>query len=354
MRHLGSVLVLFLFACGGNDLWELEELDDSQGISLRLPAEDIPAASESQNCFFMKVPDINNGQPIYISRFHSAINPGSHHMNVFRVRTIKNLKPTDGEPVKIGPYDATLVRGYDDFFNNPCWGSSNWSDWPLVANSQNSDEANPYTDWVLPEGVAIKFEPGEEIMIQTHYVNTTIQPTVGGGKVGINFHKFQGSGTPIEMGSLFATKQSIRVCRSTGTARYTGACNFPGDHQTTISAANGHFHSRGKRFTMYTWDGRDEAPPAARDMFYESLQWDHPPMTTNIERKAPMGGGIRYTCEFQWIPPTPGTCEEVDAKDPEKAGDCCYTFGGNTDVGEHCNVFLYYYPRVDDGDVFCN
>jgi len=25
----------------------------------------------------------------------------------------------------------------------------------------------------------------------------------------------------------------------------------------------------------------------------------------------------------------------------------------DTDIGEHCNVFLYYYPRVDS-DVFCN
>ena len=31
---------------------------------------------------------------------------------------------------------------------------------------------------------------------------------------------------------------------------------------------------------------------------------------------------------------------------------CLAGFGGNTDVGEHCNVFLYYYPKVDT-DVFC-
>jgi hypothetical protein len=27
---------------------------------------------------------------------------------------------------------------------------------------------------------------------------------------------------------------------------------------------------------------------------------------------------------------------------PLKQGDCWYSFGGITDVGEHCNVFLYY------------
>ena len=43
----------------------------------------------------------------------------------------------------------------------------------------------------------------------------------------------------------------------------------------------------------------------------------------------------------------------MNAKDPEQAGDCCYVFGGNTDVGEHCNVFVYYYPKLST-DVFCN
>ena len=66
-----------------------------------------------------------------------------------------------------------------------------------------------------------------------------------------------------------------------------------------------------------------------------------------------VGGGIWWDCAYQWTQPTVSTCDDVNAKDPQHQGDCCYVFGGNTDVGEHCNVFVYYYPKVDT-NVFCN
>ena len=75
-------------------------------------------------------------------------------------------------------------------------------------------------------------------------------------------------------------------------------------------------------------------------------------MSFDLDLKPPSGGGIWWDCQYEWRPPASG-CEVVDAKDKQKQGDCCYTFGGNTDVGEHCNVFLYYYPKLDT-DVFCN
>ena len=59
-----------------------------------------------------------------------------------------------------------------------------------------------------------------------------------------------------------------------------------------------------------------------------------------------------WNCSYQWALPASG-CGVVNEKDPEQAGDCCYTFGGNTSVGEHCNVFVYYYPKTLS-DVFCN
>ncbi len=37
---------------------------------------------------------------------------------------------------------------------------------------------------------------------------------------------------------------------------------------------------------------------------------------------------------------------------PEDQQDCCYTFGPQVDRNEHCNIFVYYYPRADD--VSCN
>lgn len=355
---MSPLLALGLSACSEEkeepfEPWTLAELTPSEGFSMRIPERVLEPGQESQSCFFVRVPDINNGQPFYVSRVHTAINPGSHHFNVFRVRSIIDLNPEDGVPVKLGPYDAKLVEGTEKDYFSPCWTSSNWSDWPLVANSQNSDPANPYTEWQLPEDVAIKFIPGELLMLQPHYVNTTTQKTPHGLKAGINFHLFPGPNTPQELGTLFATQQSIRICQSNPTVSFSGTCKFPSDRNITITAANGHFHSRGKKFSIYTWDGESITSPPANEMFYQSDRWDEPPMATGLDKAAPVNGGVWWTCDYQWTNPQVG-CDVVNARDKQHADDCCYTFGAGVDMQEHCNVFLYYYPKVDEDGLFCN
>ncbi len=44
---------------------------------------------------------------------------------------------------------------------------------------------------------------------------------------------------------------------------------------------------------------------------------------------------------------SPEGCAAVDARDPQQANDCCYTFGPTVETSEHCNVFLYYYPKAE-------
>jgi len=359
MKHLYLTCALLACAplgCGDNSEedftpWVLEDLHGSAGFSLRVPLFEVPAGHESQNCYFVKVPDINgNGQDIWMDRFLAAINPGSHHVNVFRVKTIIGLDPAAGSPTMLGDYPATVIEGTDDYKHNPCWASANWADWPLIANSQHTNVGELETDWKLPENVAIRLKPGELLMLQTHYVNSTEQPTMFGAKVGINFYQRQQPGTPVEMGSLFATQQNIRICASQPNPTFSGTCRFPG--AVTIAAANGHFHKRGKSFSIFPWDGSSIDHPTKTSMFYRSDNWNDPPMATNLSVTEPANTGIWWDCEYQWQPPTEFSCDDVNAKDPLKANDCCYTFGGITDVGEHCNVFMYYYPKVES-DIFC-
>jgi hypothetical protein len=345
-------LALLLAACGHEaatfEPWEIDDLDDAQGFTLRVPTFSVPPGRESQNCYFVQVPNITSGEDIWINRVLVGLNPGSHHMNVFRVKTIKNLRPEDGTPTMLGNYPATVLEGSDDYATHPCWDSANWSDWPLVANSQNSDPDHPLTDWVLPDDVAIRLTPGETLMVQTHYVNSSDQPAEYGAKVGINFYRR--SAPAMELGTLFATQQNIRICRSSPRPTFSGTCSFP--NAVTITAANGHFHKRGDTFSIFPWDGQSTQHPDVATQFYESRNWDHPPMSTGIELPMPAHTGIWWDCAYRWQEPSAFTCADVDAKDPSPNKDCCYTFGGNTDVGEHCNVFLYYYPKVDT-DIFC-
>jgi hypothetical protein len=346
MRTLVAASALLFAGCSGPSFtaWSLEELRPEQGFGFRTPQFDVPAGSEIQDCYFVKVPDLDSGRDVWIDRTVIAINPGSHHVNVFRVKTIGGLDPARGEPFREGGTEGTVVRGGE------CFKSANWSDWPLVANSQKSNPQDPYTTWQLPDGVAQRFRPGELLMIQVHYVNATTQRTPFRGRVGINFHR-TAIPSPLELGTLFATQQSIRICRSNPRPTFHGTCSFP-PGTVRITAANGHFHSRGERFRIYAWDGRSDAPPAESARFYESLDWNDPPMASGLDVQIPEGGGIWWTCDFRWREPAVG-CAAVDAKDPQRAGDCCYTFGPEVETNEHCNVFVYYWPKAGS-DVFCN
>ncbi len=299
------------------------------GFQLEVPAFDVPQGSEVQDCYFMAVPEntLHPGEPLYIDRFTIRQNPGTHHMNVFRVGTVKDL----------GGHDGDVVRG-DAARKNPCWKSANWSDWPLVVNSQAST-GDGMVDWQLPDGVAQKFEPGELLMLQTHYVNASTQHSaLGRGKVLVNFHQIEADAVQHEMGTLFATNQNIRICPGE-TKEFTKTCNFAKSEPLHIIAANGHFHSRGTDFRAYSYDAVNDQ---RGEMFYESLVWDDPPMARDLDVTVPPMGGIEYSCGFH-----------AEADDCGNADDeCCYTFGGSVDTQEHCNLFLYYYPKQVDFGCF--
>src|SRR5262249_50278757 len=156
-----------------------------------------------------------------------------------------------------------------------------WSDWPLVANSQQSVAGHPILDWALPPDVATRLSPGEMLMLQIHYVNATDQVTPFVGRGGVNFYRSKAGDTQ-ELRTLFATQQNIRVCRSTRRRTYSGACALPaGTH--TVAAANGHFHSRGTEFRIWAWDGTSTTQPADDMKFYDSTKWAEPDMKTDLD-----------------------------------------------------------------------
>lgn len=321
---------------------DIETLTPDEGVTFYIPPFDVPPGAEQQDCYFAVVPDLNgDGSDVWIDHFKIGLRTGSHHMNIFRVKTIVNL---DGE----APADGTpggLVR------NGECFKSPNWADWPLVVNSQESSPDDPVVDWVLPEGVAQRFTPGEKLMLQVHYVNADLQSTPTGGEVKVNFYKSLQE-NPIEMGTLFATQQSIRICRDNPEVAFDSTCSFPAGQDIHIAALNGHFHSRGERFKVFTWDGVSTDPPPSTQQIYESTSWDEPPMTVGIDAVVPSGGGVWWTCEYKWEEP-PAGCDAVISRDPEQDPDCCYTFGGVVETSEHCNVFVYYWPKVDSTDITC-
>ena len=321
-----------------------------EGFQIHTNLFAVEAGKEVQNCYFYKVSDVAKlgglpeNEPVNLHRLEIVQKSGSHHMNIFRVKSIVNLDPAKGA-VQLGE------NGQGE-----CFRSSNWADWPLVANTQQAGEL----DWTFPEGVANVFRPDEWLMLQTHYVNASSQKSPEGGQVAVNFHTVTKDKVSAEMGTLFATKQSIRVCKGIPTPTFTGTCQLKGNKPATIIGANGHFHGRGKQFEIFTWDGKATLPDPTQK-FYESRVWDEPPMlrSPDLNIAVAPGGGIQYSCSYQWTPPTAeaGGCEALDKYDVEKhkdaKPDCCYTFGPIVEKNEHCNAFVYYYPKQEASDVNC-
>jgi hypothetical protein len=289
----------------------------AQGFQLGTPSFRLDPGQELQQCFFFEVP---YDEPVFVKHIEIAQNAGTHHMNIFRVRTVHDLDGTNGDAV----------------IDGECWKPTNWADWPLVVNSQNEG----HVEMSLPDGVAHRFEPREKLMLQTHYVNATTQTTPGAGQVLVNFDRAEAGSVRAELGTAFATNQSLRICPGETSKTFETTCRFAKESPVTIFGANGHFHSRGRRFTMAVFDPTEQAPAAP---FYESTAWDEPLFARNIGAAVPAQGGIRYTCEFSVGP--------NDCGDPNN--DCCFTFGGKVEFQEHCNAFVYYYPRREDTDVNC-
>ncbi|MFS8065601.1 MAG: hypothetical protein ACMG6S_04435, partial [Byssovorax sp.] len=160
-----------------SDPAKLDPPASGKGFQFETEDIEVPAGVEEQDCYFFKVSELakkgglDPSKPVHLHQVQVAQREGSHHLNIFRVKTIKGLDPAKGLVQK-------AQGGVGECFKSP-----NWSDWPLLANSQQ--EGN--IDWTYPDGVANVLQPDEWIMMQTHYVNATTQKTESTGLVRVNF-----------------------------------------------------------------------------------------------------------------------------------------------------------------------
>jgi len=324
-----ALLSLLLGACESEPALNDVSLEPpEEGFQLSVGPFDVPPGKDIQDCYFFEVP---SDEPVCVHRIVVAQNPGTHHMNMFRPDqgTIHNL---DGEP-------GDVVHGIIDDRTTPCWDSTNWADWPLLVNDQQSDYGEAPYEWTLPDSpdgpVVHVLQPHEKLMLQTHYVNATTQSGER-GLVFVNFEQVPCPGT-VEMGTIFATNQSIRVCPDNPTPEFDSACGHPFDQPVTITAANSHFHSRGRHFDLELYD---PIADSYGEPFYENTAWNDPIMATDLDVPVDPGLVLGWHCSYEYMPP-PGdlTCDDLGP-------DCCYEFGNGVDRAEHCNVFLYYYPKV--------
>jgi hypothetical protein len=275
----------------------------ASGLQLETPLFDVAPGTERQHCYWFKLPsDVD----IDVVRIEVRYLAGSHHMNLFQ--TDRDFPDGDGDCLR-GVFSPMGTNGYN-----------------LIVGSQSTS-----FDWKLPDGVAFELKARKQLMLQTHYVNASTQATrTGQGRVKINLHtQTDRSKISAHMGTVFANNVNVDIPPRESRS-FTTSCSLP--NEVKVAALTGHFHSRGKVFSV------NLAPDGinARDEIYRSRAWDEPPFQILSPAPAlPAGGALQYTCEFN----NP-TDERIK-------------FGPEVEKDEHCNLFAYVYPWESNEPRYC-
>ncbi len=266
-----------------------------EGLQIVIGPFDAPSSQEVQKNYYQKLPITED---IYVTKIEFRFNQGSHHMNIFKSDSIN------------------VPDHVENTFNAIAWES-----WDMVAASQKGD----FT-WTLPQGVAIKLNAQQQMIFQTHYVNAGTQKTPSGrGKVMINFWTIDKSEVTTLVGAVFSNNKTINIPPFTS-ATYCKVVT-PFEHDVKLLLMTGHFHSRGKTFTVGHWDGTK-----LTDTIYHSGNWSEPPILqfpTPLTIKA--GDSIAYITTY-----------ENRTEDEIK-------FGPHVEYEEHANLFTFYYPGPANG-----
>lgn len=282
----------------GRDLGPTSPGDDEvlpppdDGIQVKVTSPPVPEGKEETGCHYLKLPsDVD----LDINRFKIAVSGGSHHIHLYRAVDRKLDLPDHYET---------------------CNAAVNFDTWELVIAVQLR-----HTDWQLPPGVAFHFRAGEQILVQTHFVNVGSLDTTGEGKAYMNLHTADPGTITAHAGALFGQDRDVFVPARSETT-LSAECVFP--KSIVLMAQTGHYHFRGRRFRTYRWDDGERG-----DLIYEHEGYDDP-LFQVYDPSDPLvfaaGQGLQWEC--LWMNDTGSD----------------YEFGAFTDTNEHCNLFGFYYP----------
>src|ERR1700687_2364134 len=212
----------------------------AHGVQLTVTTGAIPKGTEETSCHYFKLPsDVD----FDVNRFQVAVSGGSHHNHLYR------------------PYDSGLDLPDG---TEVCNHAVDFDKWELVVAVQLRR-----TDWELPLGVAFHFRAGEQLLMQTHFVNVGSLETNGPGKVLMNLNAAAPSDVTDYAGAMFGQDKDVDVLpQSSPTA--AAECVFP--TALNLIGQTGHYHFRGRHFATYRWDN-----DVRGEQIYQYNGYDDPP-----------------------------------------------------------------------------
>lgn len=272
-----------------------------EGVQFKMVTT-IEAGTETERCQLIRAPE----EGMYVKREEVRFSPGSHHVLLYATP----YKEFPTEDRNGNPIDAASVH---DCTDGP---TAVWEVTGVIGGSQTYDGDSLLG--TLPDGVALKIEPGTVVLMNTHYVNASPEPLVADAR--INLYSTPEEEVEFEAGMLFYYNPYISVpANGASSARMRCAVH----RDISVIRVQSHMHRRGVNFVANLTDAEGET----LSELYTTTRWENVPAKTfdpvlHIEA----GQQIDYRCDYE---------------NPEAR----HVVQGLTSRDEMCMLIGPYYPR---------
>lgn len=257
----------------------------------------VPAGTELHRCIYAQFP-MDRGV-IAVPKVESHYTTGSHHLLAYRSEL---TAVPDGK------------SGLLDCFSS---GAS--------ADERGSyyEAQQPNEERELPKGIAHLFQPGEILILEAHYINSTDKDV--DAHVELITHTMDPNDVEQEAGTIFFNNVNIMVPPH-GTGHSEMNCTLPQD--INLALLWSHMHARGVNFVAET---TDEDAAKALGTLYKETDWAEP--RPRIYPSDPpvvlhKGTQIKFGCDFQ------------------NETDMTFRFGQSAETNEMCILHGMYWPRM--------
>ena len=257
----------------------------------------VPAGTELHRCIYAQFP--SDRGVIAVPRVESHYTPGSHHLLAYR-----------SELTAI-PENRT---GLLDCYESGATAAQRGSYYEAQEPEENRE---------LPKGIAHLFQPGEVLILEAHYLNSTDHDL--DAHVEMITHTMNADDVKQEAGTIFFNNVNIMV-PPMGKSHSEMTCTLPQDIH--LAQLWSHMHARGVKFVAET---SDEDAAKKLGTLYEELDWAEPRPRADPSDPAAVlraGSTIKFGCDFQ--------------NDTDKV----FRFGQSADTGEMCILHGMYWPRM--------
>ena len=259
----------------------------------------VDPGSESLECLFVQIPK-DRGQ-VAVPSAESHFSPGSHHFLAYRTRLTELPAAYPG-----------VVDCYETLSGAMSLSSGSYYE------AQQPDQHHD-----LPPGVAHIFQPGEVVLLQTHYVNPGIEPK--DAKATLTLHTMDPAAVEHEAGSILFSNFSLNIPAHSKVTQ-TRTCAVSSSTDMHVSLLWSHMHKQGVRFVATTDD------PGVDGVLYESDDWSEP-KAREFGNDPPTivhaGQHITFSCDF------------------DNPTSSALVYGPSAETNEMCILHGMYWPRVD-------